>query len=105
MSSINISDSHVDEFMDESIAVSVTTGNTPISAHVNSLGSIDNSILQLSDEPLSTLSTVILAIPMSSRYTVTSTASHTGEIVSSTVTVAMQVAVAPLSSVTVNVTE
>ena len=58
---------------------------------------------QLSEEPLSISPAVMLAFPLPSRKTVTSRHTAAGAVVSCTVTVAVQVAVPPSTSVTVRV--
>ena len=90
-------------FPPSSVTVSVTT-LTPTSAQVNVFGLAAKVILQLSVEPPSISAPVILAWPLASNCTVISWHTATGGILSSTVTVAVQLALFPLTSVTVTVT-
>ena len=62
------------------------------------------SIEQLSDEPLLICSVVIEAFPFTSSCMVTGCVTTVGVIESSTVTIAVAIALFPLTSVTVSVT-
>ena len=85
-----------------SVAVRVTLF-APMLAQVNAVGVADNEpMLQLSLLPPSTSAATREPFPPPSNWTVWAWQTAFGETVSATVTVALQVALLPLPSVTVN---
>jgi hypothetical protein len=94
---------HVETFPDASVAVNVTIFG-PMSEQVNVVLEALKLKLQLSDDPLLISAVVIDAVPEAFKYTVAGLQSTTGAMLSTTVTVVLQVAVLPEASVTVNTT-
>ena len=87
-----------------SVTVSTTGCTAPISEQSKvSLSTVRLAIPQASEEPLSASKPVIVALPLSPSCTVISWQAGTGGMLSMTVTVALQVAAFPLTSVAVRV--
>ena len=87
-----------------SAAVKVTV-LAPTSAHVNAVVDAANeTVVQLSDDPLSISAATIEAVPAPSKNTVMSWQDAVGDVVSATVTVEVHIDVFPDPSVTVKVT-
>ncbi len=94
------------EFPEPSVTVIVTKTGLPVSEQSKLLGlTVIEAIPQLSAELLSTSPPTIVASPVAFRNTVMSIAFATGGVVSTMVTSAKQLALFPLLSVTVKVTE
>ena len=91
-------------FLAASVTVKVTVLSIPIFVQSKEVTSIDGVYAQLSEEPLSMFSAVIVALPNSSNVIVKSCATAVGAILSSTATVAVPVVILPKVLVAVKVT-
>src|SRR5580700_6630564 len=95
---------HVEAFPLKSVTVSVTV-LSPVLLHVKLFGdTLSDPMPQLSKLPPSTSEPAIVTFPVLSRETVIDWQMAVGAVLSCTVTVALQLEVLPLKSVTVSVT-